>query len=145
MATGKSFDAFGGVVGICHKTLYNWMESHEDFHDAKLRGELMALNWWEGVGISGMLGEIKGFNPVSWIFLGKCRFRKYGYKDVAAEEIVPKATPEQAHALLASLTEMVRDQACLPVKSSEPQSAPSSVQASVSSQSGLLGACSDKK
>jgi hypothetical protein len=133
MATGKSFDAFGGVVGVCHQTLYNWLETHEDFQQAKSVGELKGLNQWETIGLAGMMGKIKGFNPVSWIFVGKCRFRKYGYKDHVDEaqliEVIDRS--EAARARLHRLEQLLEERACWQKKSSIPLEV-------VQSPSGLL-------
>jgi hypothetical protein len=140
MSNGQSFDSFGAIVGVCHRTLYNWLEANDDFLIAKSEGELKALDAWEKIGIKGMMGHLKGFNPVVWIFLGKCRFRKFGYRDYEPEEDQRKVDrTEQVAALMAHLTQMVEDKQCQPVQT---YSLPSSVD---SPQPGLLGALCEPK
>lgn len=140
MGFGRSFESFGKVVDVCHRTLYNWVEEKPEFQEAKLRGELRALYEWETIGLQGMRGEIKGFNPVSWIFLGKCRFRKYGYKDHVEDDAIRKE-PDKAEAVkaLEELKTMLRDQQCQPMKQSLPESSAPQL------ASGLLGESSKPK
>lgn len=136
MSKGQSFESFGGVVGVCHKTLYNWLEAHDEFCIAKSQGELKGLNYWEQVGIAGMVGKIKGFNPVMWIFVLKCRYRKFGYRDYEPEEDPRKIEDKTAQVarLMQHLTEMVKDTQCQPVQV-----------ASIEAPQGLLNAAPESK
>lgn len=141
MASGMSFDSFGGSVDVSHRTLYNWLEKYDDFLEAKGQGELKGLAQLELIGLKGMTGKIKGFNAISWLFVLKCRFRKYGYRDYKEDEGNPRIADkaEQAAKLIAHLTEMVKDTQCQPVQI---YSSPSLVE---SPPQGLLGASSEPK
>lgn len=134
MEKGLSFYSFGAVADVTEHTLFDWVERYPDFGEAKRKGELKSLKSWETIGINGMLGKIKGWNPVSWIFVGKCRFRKYGYRDHAPEEEKPKeANKAEAAKALEELKTMLRDTSCQPTK---PSMQASSLPVS---PSGLLG------
>lgn len=75
MAGGLSFESFGGVVDVARDTLYQWLERHEGFSDAHKIGRQKQIRFWESVGRDGVMGKIKGFNVVGWLFNMKCRFR----------------------------------------------------------------------
>ena len=77
MKQGLSFESFGGVVGVCKETLYEWTRKHQDFLDAKKRGTSCTILYWEKIGIAGTLGKIPGFNSTSWIFNMKNREPKW--------------------------------------------------------------------
>lgn len=72
---GLSFKAFAGKVNVQERTLFNWLEQNPDFKTAKEIGEPMARLFWERMGIAGVAGQVKGFNPAGWIFNMKNRFR----------------------------------------------------------------------
>jgi hypothetical protein len=84
MSEGLSFEAFGGVVGVCAKTLYNWEDSRPEFLQAKKVGESMSRLYWEKVGRDGLYNECikdgdgmtvtKSINATIWIFNMKNRF-----------------------------------------------------------------------
>lgn len=46
-ADGFSFESFGGVVGVSKQTLYNWLDKHPEFLDAKKRYETASQLAWE--------------------------------------------------------------------------------------------------
>jgi len=77
MAEGLSFDAFAGKLGLERKTLYNWAKRYPEFKEAKQIGWDKNLFFWEKVGIDGILGRIKNFNAVAYIFNKKCRFPEW--------------------------------------------------------------------
>lgn len=58
MAQGFSFESFAGVIGVCKKTLYNWVNTKEYAHflHAKDRGAELCRLWWEKLGIQGVQG-----------------------------------------------------------------------------------------
>lgn len=83
---GLSFDAFGGLIGVTRQTLYNWAEVHPEFFDAKKKGELKSLLWWEKEGQKGLWDETeyneqgkpifkKSLNSTVWIFNMKNRHK----------------------------------------------------------------------
>lgn len=75
MAMGFSFESFGAdVEGIASRaTLYRWVEEHEDFRDAKEKGDAACRKFWELQGVTGL--HMKGFNATVWIFNMKNRFK----------------------------------------------------------------------
>ena len=62
MAEGYSFKSFGGVVGVCEDTLYQWQKVHKEFSESNKIGKLKSMIWWEKVGKKGMMNEIPFFN-----------------------------------------------------------------------------------
>jgi hypothetical protein len=94
MADGLSFESFGGVIGVCAKTLYNWGESHPEFLQAKKSGETLSLLYWEKVGRDGLYNEViktddgttvtRSINATIWIFNMKNRFK---WRDKTEDEI----------------------------------------------------------
>jgi hypothetical protein len=78
MAKGYSKMALAAKLGINRDTLYEWARVNKDFSDSIKKGEAKSLYFWEKIGIKGMSGKIKGFNPAVWIFVMKNRFQ---YRD----------------------------------------------------------------
>lgn len=56
MAGGLSFESYGGVIGVCKKTLYNWTKENDDFLHAKELGTELGRLWMEKLGIQGVQG-----------------------------------------------------------------------------------------
>ncbi len=75
MAQGYSFEAFGADVEniATTSTLYLWAKEHEEFSEAKKKGEKLCRKFWETQGLVGM--HTKGFNATVWIFNMKNRFK----------------------------------------------------------------------
>lgn len=78
MGTGLSKEAVAAKLGISRDTLYEWVNSHKEFSDSIKIGEAKSRYYWEKIGMDGMMGKIKGFRPVVWIFIMKNRF---GWRD----------------------------------------------------------------
>ena len=78
LSKGYSKEATAGKLGISRDTLYEWCQIHEDFSDSIKTGEAKSRYYWEKIGMDGMLGKVKGFRPVVWIFIMKNRF---GWRD----------------------------------------------------------------
>ena len=77
MADGYSFEAACGAMGFEKDTGYEWTKKHDDFSNAKKRGEALSQLWWEHKGKQGMdFG--KDFNATVWVFAMKNRF---GWRD----------------------------------------------------------------
>lgn len=70
MTSIHSFESFGGVVGVCKQTLYNWTKEHPEFLYAKKIGRLASQRNLENLGKGLMSGKIKG-NVAAWIFFMK--------------------------------------------------------------------------
>lgn len=85
MKDGLSFESFGGVVGVCEKTLYNWEAAHPEFLQAKMIGRPASRLYWEKVGKDGLYNETiktddgmtvnRSINSAIWIFNMKNRFQ----------------------------------------------------------------------
>lgn len=74
MAEGFSFEAFAGLIGVCKKTLYNWLEDNPDFLHAKERGFEASRRFWEKIGINqAKTGE---GSATAFIFNMKNRFKE---------------------------------------------------------------------
>ncbi len=86
MAQGLSFVSFAGKAQVSAMTINDWITRHPEFGEAKAQGEVRCLEFWEKVGIKGMVGQIKGFMPAVWIFSMKARFVKYGWRDIPVEQ-----------------------------------------------------------
>lgn len=78
MASGFSFESFGGVVRACRDTLYEWCKVHDAFSYAKKEGQLASQLCWEKLMLAGTTGDIPKFSAATAIFTMKCRF---GWKD----------------------------------------------------------------
>lgn len=76
---GTSFQGFAGKIGVERKTLYNWVEQHPEFAEAKKLFEARARFYFDKMAHMAMTGQIKP-NPVFWIFSMKNRF---GWRDKA--------------------------------------------------------------
>jgi len=81
MRQGLSFESFGGTIGVCRKTLYNWCEVHPEFLYAKQSGQELSLLWWERVNAAHALGKIKT-GGANVIFTMKCR---HGWREPELE------------------------------------------------------------
>ena len=74
MAGGLSWQCFCGVVGVACATTKLWLETHNEFAQAKAIGEGQSRLYWEKLGKLGSLGQIKDFNATIFIFTMKNRF-----------------------------------------------------------------------
>lgn len=85
MATGLSFESFAAVAKVDRDTIYNWIEIHPDFSDAKKQAFEESRLFWEKKGIEGLFSESeydantkisssKSMNAAVWIFTMKNRF-----------------------------------------------------------------------
>lgn len=73
MKRGLSFETFGSKISKDRKTLYNWVEAHPEFKEAKEIAHLHSQYFWESRGIEGLTE--RGFNAAVWIFTMKNRFK----------------------------------------------------------------------
>jgi hypothetical protein len=78
---GYSFESFGALVHVDKTTMYDWLKVHPEFKAAKEQGVLKSLLYWEKIGINAVMGQIQGFQPSTYIYTMKCRFRKFGYNE----------------------------------------------------------------
>ena len=85
MAKGFSLEAFCGHINATYSSVYRWLKhpDYGDFRKARKIGEAKQREFWEEVGKSGLMGNIKGFNTTVWIFNMKNR---YGWNDKRVED-----------------------------------------------------------
>jgi transposase len=86
MSEGLSFQSFAGKIGVSFKTLYNWLDQHEEWIEAKDRGHAKALLFFEQEMIRGLWNPERGdkFNTTAWIFAMK---NKFGWSDKPDEPV----------------------------------------------------------
>lgn len=75
MASGRSYYTFAAVVHTTRSTIDGWLQMYPNFREAYEVGHSKYVQFWEDTGIDGTRGKIKGFNPHSWSFNMKNRFR----------------------------------------------------------------------
>jgi len=75
MAEGFSFESFAGKVRASKQTIYDWLDAHPEFLDAKKEAFEQSRLFWESVGINLTTGKLNG-NPTTWIFNMKNRFKQ---------------------------------------------------------------------
>ena len=78
MSTGLSYESFAAEIGVTRKTLYNWEVEYPAWAQAKKEAFEKCLNFWEKLGMTGIMGKIKNFQSAVYIFNMKNRF---GWKD----------------------------------------------------------------
>lgn len=106
MKKGLSFESFAADCE-CHKeTLYEWVNQHPEFSEAKKRGTAFSSKRWEEIGMAGMAGKIKGFNAAVWIFNMKNRFH---WRDKRELDITPQEPPQKLQALWDEVTLLLKD------------------------------------
>lgn len=75
---GEEGETLVGMAEACdvdRATLNNWMEEHPEFFSAVKRGLQKSQAWWERQGRLATFGATPGFNPTSYIFNMKNRFK----------------------------------------------------------------------
>ena len=80
MAQGLSFEAFAGRVGVTKRTLYDWVEAHPEFLEAKQLAYERCRIFWEQKGIDGLAQ--KGFQERLWALNMKNRFGWTDARDI---------------------------------------------------------------
>lgn len=56
MSAGRSFESFGGVIGVGRDTLYQWKKKRRVFSDAIEVGASKSRLYWESIGQAAMMG-----------------------------------------------------------------------------------------
>lgn len=77
MSQGLSFESFAGLVDVDRDTIYNWVQIHPSFSDAKKRAQEKCRIFWEKLGVGLAFGKVKDGNSTAWIYNMKCRFREH--------------------------------------------------------------------
>ena len=96
MAKGYSFESFGAIVEVCRATLYNWLDTHDEFKKAKDRAFTKSLYFWETRAIEFMTNpkEHKGFHFGLYRFIMQSRFPEiYGDRTIPKPKEPKPETP----------------------------------------------------
>lgn len=59
MREGNSFESFGALAECCMDTLYEWSNVHNEFSEAKAKGAILFLKWWEDLGKAQATGTLR--------------------------------------------------------------------------------------
>jgi len=81
MSQGKSFEAFGAEIDVTRDCLYKWCEQFPEFLYAKSKGKLKSLRYYEDLARDYIQGVQPNPQGSMLMFLLKCRFREFGYRD----------------------------------------------------------------
>ena len=76
---GEEGETLVGMAEACdvdRATINNWMEENPEFFSAVKRGLQKSQAWWELQGRLATFGATPGFNPTSYIFNMKNRFKE---------------------------------------------------------------------
>jgi transposase len=84
MSNGYSLKSFGGLIGVCEKTLHNWKKDYPQFLQSLNIATGKNAMFWEDLGIRGVRGQIEGFSASTWIFNMKNR---HGWTDKTETEL----------------------------------------------------------
>ena len=71
MGDGNTFRSFGPVVGVSHQCLYEWIDKHPEFGDAKKVAEDHCEWYWLKLGKAAASGQIENFNATAFVWLTK--------------------------------------------------------------------------
>lgn len=110
MKQGYSFDSFTGVIGKCRKTLYNWVDTHPDFKEAKEIAFGKCQMWWEKQAIDGLYNFKDGptLNQSVWIFNMKGRFGWRDQTDITAKVDSNVKTTDQNTESISELLKLLK-------------------------------------
>jgi len=78
MAEGFTFESFGGVIGVCKDTLYEWVRVHKSFSYSKKAGRTRQQLSNEKMLRDIAKGKVRGANVTAQIFIMK---NCHGWKD----------------------------------------------------------------
>lgn len=82
LSKGFSYDSFGGDIGICRATMYNWEEAHPEWKEAKIQGQKNGQKFFEQRLIAKISGQeidgidLKKIDVTCLIFALKTRYWK---------------------------------------------------------------------
>lgn len=82
MKQGYSLESFGGRIGVCKATIYEWRDAHQEFSDAIKEAQTACQYFWEH-NLVQTIHSPKEMNATTVYFALKCRF---GYKETQAVE-----------------------------------------------------------
>lgn len=108
MKLGGSFESFGAVAHVIPWTLYSWLDQYPEWKEAKGLGEAYSLRFHEQIGLKAIVGGIPGFQQATYIFMMKCRFRKFGYNDSSNAPADEDDSPDLSNVPLATLLKIAK-------------------------------------
>lgn len=85
MARGGSFEGFAGTIRVSSEVLYDWIERHSEFLQAKKEGFAASRVFWEQTMADQATGKING-SSTALIFALKNRFPK-DYRDRTEQKV----------------------------------------------------------
>lgn len=85
MAQGGSFEGFAGTIRVSSEVLYDWIERHSEFLQAKKDGFSASRKFWEDTMADQARGKING-SSTALIFALKNRFPK-DYRDRTEQKV----------------------------------------------------------
>lgn len=86
MASGKSYESFGGKVGITPSMKKKWEDCIFEWRMTKMFGHIAMLEYYENAGISIMNGEKRYSDGAVWKMMMVARFKDWNVaKDVKHE------------------------------------------------------------
>jgi hypothetical protein len=71
MGDGYSIESFAGVLRISKDTVYEWINKHPEFSDAKKAGEGLRHLCYEKLGMEASKGKVDGFNATAFVWMTK--------------------------------------------------------------------------
>lgn len=126
MAGGKSKESYAARIGSGYRTIYDWVDEHEEFSQAIKRGESLSLLWWEDLMQAGTAGQLRSltsedygkggqvvkrtfkaarFQPVGALFTMKNRFPALYRDRIDLRHEVPDPDGDLSGKTLAELAE----------------------------------------
>lgn len=94
MSQGLSFESFGGVAKVGRATLYEWLEKHEEFKEAKELAETCCLLWWEKLAVEHVVQYSEGASINTGVFVFNMKNR-FNWRDTKNIDVDGKLTLEQ--------------------------------------------------
>lgn len=121
MATGMSFEAFAGLIGVHKETLYRWSREHADFSDAKREAFELSRRFWERACVDNLINtsesgydelgnkvsKSKSLNSSAWIFNMKNRFGWRDRVEISANDELSDVEAEHTGMTKAQALEML--------------------------------------
>jgi hypothetical protein len=87
MSKGKTNAQVCAVLGISPDSFMRYRRDYPELAAAYEKGKVLQQAYWENVGMNGIVGEIKGFNATTYIFMMSNLF-KGQYTQKAADVTV---------------------------------------------------------
>lgn len=106
MRDGDTMAEVAANLGVSIRSLYRWASDPKkpEFKEAMELGNTLAEAYWVKLGRKGMMGEIKGWNQVSWLFYMKCRFQWKETQVLETPNNQPKLTKAELDKRIAEYT-----------------------------------------